>query len=169
MCVILGEAGGQGSLPYQSLKDRNVLKVSGLPDGLIFKKPSRYGRHQHEKILKAAEQLSFQISKWSWDLDQEQNAILKCVCGVPVCVCLSGLVLHCSDEKCLPFLSSGAVCWGASLSVTGFFFDSRNHCRRYVFKNGINLFLVHWYISGNLLAKMYWARFMNRTYEQICS
>lgn len=69
LCVISGDAGGQGSMPYQSLKEQKVLiRATGLPDGLCLKKPSRYGRHQLEKILEAAEQLSFQISKWSWDL-----------------------------------------------------------------------------------------------------
>ena len=64
MCVLLGEAGGKGGVPYQSITDGKVLMiVSGLPDDLTFKKPSRYGRHQLERILEASEMLTFQISK----------------------------------------------------------------------------------------------------------
>ncbi|XP_015243083.1 PREDICTED: uncharacterized protein LOC107092897 [Cyprinodon variegatus] len=56
------EAGGRGRLPYQSLQNQSiVINASGLPGGLTLKKPSHYGRKQLEDILKAAEQISFQI------------------------------------------------------------------------------------------------------------
>ncbi|CAN9501537.1 unnamed protein product [Ophioblennius macclurei] len=56
------EAGGDGRLPYQSVLNQSIMvNVSGLPDGLVLKKPSYYGRKQLEEILKAAEHISFQI------------------------------------------------------------------------------------------------------------
>ncbi|XP_067378906.1 general transcription factor II-I isoform X2 [Channa argus] len=56
------EAGGVGRLPYQSLLNQSVtIHAAGLPNGLTLKKPSFYGRKQLEEILKAAEQISFQI------------------------------------------------------------------------------------------------------------
>ncbi|XP_058619081.1 uncharacterized protein zgc:113176 isoform X1 [Onychostoma macrolepis] len=58
------EAGGTGRLPYQSLVNRGMtIKVTGLPNSLTLKKPSFYGRNQLEAILKAAEEISFEISK----------------------------------------------------------------------------------------------------------
>uniref|UniRef100_A0A3Q3JYZ5 Uncharacterized protein n=1 Tax=Monopterus albus TaxID=43700 RepID=A0A3Q3JYZ5_MONAL len=56
------EAGGDGRLPYQSLLNQSItIHVAGLPNGITLKKPSFYGRLQLEEILKAAEQISFQI------------------------------------------------------------------------------------------------------------
>lgn len=58
------EAGGTGRLPYQSLFNQSSnIKAVGLPDGLALKKPFFYGRNQLEAILKAAGQISFEISK----------------------------------------------------------------------------------------------------------
>lgn len=56
------EAGGTGRLPYQSLVNQDMtIKVAGLPNSLTLKKPSFYGRNQLEAILKAAEEISFEI------------------------------------------------------------------------------------------------------------
>lgn len=64
MYVILEDAGGDGSVPYQALMEEKLsITVAGLPDGLKFQKPSQYGRNQLKKILDAAEDLSFEISK----------------------------------------------------------------------------------------------------------
>ncbi|XP_073703668.1 uncharacterized protein [Garra rufa] len=58
------EAGGTGRLPYQSLVNQGMtIQVAGLPNSLTLKKPSFYGRNQLEAILKAAEGISFKISK----------------------------------------------------------------------------------------------------------
>ncbi|KAK2863543.1 hypothetical protein Q5P01_003076 [Channa striata] len=60
------EAGGVGRLPYQSLLNQSIsIHAAGLPNGLTLKKPSFYGRKQLEEILKAAEQISFQIENES--------------------------------------------------------------------------------------------------------
>ncbi|KAL1249594.1 hypothetical protein QQF64_020599, partial [Cirrhinus molitorella] len=57
------EAGGTGRLPYQSLVNQGMtIKVAGLPNSLTLKKPSFYGRNQLEAILKAAEEISFEIN-----------------------------------------------------------------------------------------------------------
>lgn len=57
------EAGGTGKFPYQSLVNRPMtIKVTGLPNSLTLKKPSFYGRNQLEAILKAAEEISFEIN-----------------------------------------------------------------------------------------------------------
>ncbi len=65
MCPCLSEeAGGTGKLPYQSLVNRAMtIKATGLPNSLTLKKPSFYGRKQLEAILKAADEISFEISK----------------------------------------------------------------------------------------------------------
>uniref|UniRef100_A0A8P4K4S2 Uncharacterized protein n=1 Tax=Dicentrarchus labrax TaxID=13489 RepID=A0A8P4K4S2_DICLA len=52
-----------GRLPYQALVNQTLdIEVKGLPNDFTLKKPSFYGRKQLEMILKAAEQISFQIS-----------------------------------------------------------------------------------------------------------
>ncbi|XP_045932432.1 uncharacterized protein LOC123987515 isoform X1 [Micropterus dolomieu] len=58
------EAGGTGRLPYQSLVNQGMtINVAGLPTSLTLRKPSFYGRNQLVEILKAAEEISFEISK----------------------------------------------------------------------------------------------------------
>uniref|UniRef100_A0A8P4GPJ4 Uncharacterized protein n=1 Tax=Dicentrarchus labrax TaxID=13489 RepID=A0A8P4GPJ4_DICLA len=58
-----GAAGSSGRLPYQALVNQTLdIEVKGLPNDFTLKKPSFYGRKQLEMILKAAEQISFQIS-----------------------------------------------------------------------------------------------------------
>ncbi|XP_051234777.1 uncharacterized protein zgc:113176 [Dicentrarchus labrax] len=57
-----GAAGSSGRLPYQALVNQTLdIEVKGLPNDFTLKKPSFYGRKQLEMILKAAEQISFQI------------------------------------------------------------------------------------------------------------
>ncbi|XP_067312362.1 uncharacterized protein zgc:113176 isoform X2 [Pseudorasbora parva] len=74
VCVLVGkvqelfnqkykEAGGTGRLPYQSLVNQGMaIKVVGLPNSLTLRKPSFYGRKQLEAILKAADEISFEIN-----------------------------------------------------------------------------------------------------------
>ncbi|XP_038574985.1 uncharacterized protein LOC119902699 isoform X2 [Micropterus salmoides] len=57
------EAGGTGRLPYQSLVNQGMtINVAGLPTSLTLRKPSFYGRNQLVEILKAAEEISFEIN-----------------------------------------------------------------------------------------------------------
>ena len=59
-------AGGSGRLPYQALANQTLLiEMQGLPTVLTLRKPSFYGRKQLEMILKAADEISFQISKFA--------------------------------------------------------------------------------------------------------
>uniref|UniRef100_A0A671SA65 Zgc:113176 n=1 Tax=Sinocyclocheilus anshuiensis TaxID=1608454 RepID=A0A671SA65_9TELE len=69
------EAGGTGRLPYQSLVNQGMtIKVAGLPNSLTLKKPSFYGRNQLEAILKAAEEISFEISAQHLEEESSETA-----------------------------------------------------------------------------------------------
>lgn len=58
-------AGGSGRLPNQALANQTLdIEVQGLPTDLTLRKPSFYGRKQLKMILKAADKISFKISKF---------------------------------------------------------------------------------------------------------
>uniref|UniRef100_A0A671S7Q9 Zgc:113176 n=1 Tax=Sinocyclocheilus anshuiensis TaxID=1608454 RepID=A0A671S7Q9_9TELE len=98
------EAGGTGRLPYQSLVNQGMtIKVAGLPNSLTLKKPSFYGRNQLEAILKAAEEISFEInSKFHLEEESSETATTVAIVmtadkdgGNLCCVCR----VHFDDKK----------------------------------------------------------------------
>nr|XP_020440971.1 uncharacterized protein LOC109951055 isoform X2 [Monopterus albus] len=94
------EAGGDGRLPYQSLLNQSItIHVAGLPNGITLKKPSFYGRLQLEEILKAAEQISFQIGPGRGIPTKTMDEILTAMCENDssdiCCVCYT----HFNNDK----------------------------------------------------------------------
>ncbi|XP_066523422.1 uncharacterized protein [Hoplias malabaricus] len=64
------EAGGTGRLPYKSLAaNKIIIKVTGLPSDLPFRKPCLYGQQQLAAILQHGNDISFQI----WCAPEEPN------------------------------------------------------------------------------------------------
>jgi GTF2I-like repeat len=52
------EAFGRSHVQYKSVRDGSI-GVSGLPEGLSFKKPSSYGRRDLHAILQGSNDLKF--------------------------------------------------------------------------------------------------------------
>ena len=57
VCTV-GEITGNAKVPYSKLKQLGVT-VEGLPDGIVFKHPSSYGRRQLKQIIATQYNLKF--------------------------------------------------------------------------------------------------------------
>lgn len=53
------EAGGTGKLPYK----KEIVQATGLPQGMMLRKPNFYGKDQLKSIIDNAQQITLQISR----------------------------------------------------------------------------------------------------------
>ena len=58
MYVYLGEITGNNRVPYSKL-DQLGVTVEGLPNGIVFKHPSSYGRRQLQLIIETKDNIKF--------------------------------------------------------------------------------------------------------------